>query len=857
MTLWRFLRIKDLFAFVVVLALGAAVAHGQVFQFGGKKPATILFDENDHKVVGIAADAFAGDVELITGKRPKIGETSQNAVIIGTLGKSKLIDELRREGKIKPGGLADQRESFLLQIVDNPIRGVDKALVIAGSDRRGTAFGVFEVSQRIGVSPWVWWADSNPEKDPRLELKLKTYYSPTPSVKYRGVFINDEDWGFEPWARQTFEPENGGPGPKTYAKLFELLLRLKANACWPAMHEVTRPFNSDPRNARVADDYAIVMGSSHAEPMLRNNVGEWKDAKESFNFLTNEAGVTNYWEERAKTNAGFESVWTIGMRGIHDSAIQGPKTQPERIATLEKIFAVQRSLLEKYSGKRADEIPQIFCPYKEVLDDYRGGLKVPDDVTIVFPDDNFGYIRYFPTAAEQKRKGGFGVYYHISYLGRPMSYLWLNSTPPALIFEEMSKAYANGMRDFWMLNVGDLKPGEIGAELFMQMAYDARKWTSENQQDFLQRFFEREFGEVFDEETTAIMDDYYRLGSQRKPEHLQWFMPKTAARRSELSDDEIVERLATYKKISDVAESIVGQMRNEKKNAYYELVVYPVKMAAAVNEQVFAAELAVRHKATGNPDAILWARRSIAASKTIESETRFFNESLAGGKWRGIMSPEMTAGQWPSFRSTLPRLDEKDFESSAFVADAAAPSTVDRSVSKTGDFVERDGAVSIDAGNFSSRSISGESRWAAVRGLGRTGNAMTVFPQTAATFAGLLRPRAMYRFRVEADGEFDVKFDLVPTHPLPVGNSNELRFAIAFDDDPDQTLVADGGANTALQSWADIVLNGAVQVSSRVTLKKGIHTLTIFALETGVVIDKIVLSRGKLPASYLGPPETR
>src|SRR5215204_486890 len=314
------------------------------------------------------------------------------------------------------------------------------------------------------------------------------------------------------------------------------------------------------------------------------------------------------------------------MRGIHDSPIQGTKSQAERIPVLEKIIATQRSLLAKYVNPNVESVPQIFCPYKEVLADYRAGLKVPDDVTIVFPDDNFGYIRYFPNAEEQRRKGGFGVYYHISYLGRPLSYLWLNTTPPALIFEEMSKAYENGMREFWMLNVGDIKPAEIGIEFFMQMAYDAEKWNVRNQHKFLEAWSKREFGAQFADDVADIMDKYYRLGFARKPEHLQWYLPKETPQKSGLTKQETIRRLEDYAQILRRAEAFYQLIPAAKKDAFYELVLYPVRGAALANERFFAAELAENYKARNSAAALVWARRSIAANQEIERETAYFNE---------------------------------------------------------------------------------------------------------------------------------------------------------------------------------------------------------------------------------------
>jgi hypothetical protein len=402
--------------------------------------APIVIADGDAKVVGIAARDLAADIEAVTGRKPRVGSaTARTAVIVGTLGRSALIDRLTASGKLAAGQLAGAWESFVIATVEQPLPGVERALVIAGSDPRGTAFGVYELSQAVGVSPWHWWADVAPAHKAGLYVTAGLRRFGPPSVKYRGIFINDEDWGLQRWAATTFEPEYGSLGPRTYAKVFELLLRLKANTLWPAMHPTTKAFNADPRNAALADDYAIVMGSSHAEPMLRNNVSEWHEPAEHFNYATHASTVLDYWRERIEANKRYENMYTIGMRGIHDGRMQGPKDEAARIALLEKIFADQRALLPPGSL-------QVFTPYKEVLPLYEGGLRVPDDVTLIWPDDNFGYVRRYANAAEQRRAGGTGVYYHLSYLGAPLSYIWLYTTPPALVWEEMAKAWEHGAR---------------------------------------------------------------------------------------------------------------------------------------------------------------------------------------------------------------------------------------------------------------------------------------------------------------------------------------------------------------------------------------------------------------------------
>ncbi|MEP6901227.1 MAG: glycosyl hydrolase 115 family protein, partial [Actinomycetota bacterium] len=826
--------------------------------------ADIFISNEDFRVVKIAANDFVSDIEKVSNVKPQVKAAtenlSQNIIIIGTLEKNPLIESLIKSKKLDVSKIENKWESFQIETVKNPFPNVENALIIVGSDRRGTAFGVYEMSQKIGISPWVWWADVAPEKRENIVISKGKFVSNEPSVKYRGIFLNDEDWGLQPWAARNFEPETGNIGPKTYAKIFELLLRLKANTCWPAMHEVTRPFNEIPENARTADDYAIVMGSSHAEPMLRNNVGEWKEDKEKYNFVTNEKGVTDYWEKRVKENGKFENIYTLGMRGIHDSPIQGTKNQTDRIPVLEKIIATQRNLLTKYVDKTVENVPQIFCPYKEVLADYRAGLKVPEDATIVFPDDNFGYLRAFPNPQEQARKGGFGVYYHISYLGRPLSYLWLETTPPALIFEEMSKAYENGMRRFWMLNVGDIKPAEIGIEFFMQMAYDAKKWNVRNQDQFLQTWAKREFGAKFSVEIAEIMREYYRLGFARKPEHLQWFLPKETPRKSDFTETETFVRLEIYANLREKAEAIYKQIPTAKKDAFYELVLYPVRSAMLANERFFAAEIAETYKRQNRSGAIIWAKRSIAANAEITRETAYFNEKLANGKWRFIMSPEMNAGEWSSMRSTPPNLSESDFQTTN-VETKNRKNPVPVSPSKTRKitkgFAELNGVISMEAENFTRQTDKNGFAWQTIVGLGKTGDSVSVFPQKAKTFADFsdASPSLEYQFYVSNPGEFEANFFLIPTQPLIAGNG--LRFAVSIDKETPQIVTVDKDTEVSSPQWAQNVLNATTIGKSKFDLKKGAHILKIFAVETGVILDKIVLSSGKLNQGYLAPPETK
>ena len=596
--------------------------------------ADLYVDPADFRVTSIAAEALASDIEQVTGKRPAVKKDAAglgaSAVIIGTIGKSAAIDRLIDQKKIDVSQLRGQWESFLLQVVNNPLPGVDRALVIAGSDRRGTAFGVFELSEQIGVSPWVYWADSAPKHRKTLSIKAAVQVVGPPRVKYRGFFINDEDWGLTPWAAKHLDKDINNIGPKTYAKVFELMLRLKANYLWPAMHPVSEEFGKIKENITLADDYAIVMGASHAEPMNRDNVHWNQENRGPWRYDTNKAGVDAYWEEWAKLRGKYEAVWSVGMRGIHDSGMQGPRDINEQVAILQNAIQSQRKLITQYVGPAA-EVPQAFMPYKEALAQYQAGLKLPDDVTLVWCDDNYGYIRQLNTPAEQKRTGGAGVYYHISYLGAPKPYLWINTTPPALIWSEMHKALAYGADRIWVLNVGDIKPGEIGMEFWTKFAWNPAAYGPGAQHQFLVEFATREFGADNAEAIATLLDDYYRLAFARKPE----LMARDVF--SVVHYAEARTRLAAYTDLMQRGSALAQQVPPGQRNAFLEMVLYPLRVAAHTNDAFIGAALADFETARQMPTANAFAAQANSAVKQVTNETIDFNKSLMGGKWDGIV----------------------------------------------------------------------------------------------------------------------------------------------------------------------------------------------------------------------------
>ena len=616
-----------------------------------RQTAAILYDASDAAVVKRAAELFAADVEAVTGRRPQVtsatGETGP-AVIVGTVGGSALIRRLSEAGKIDTAPLEGAWERYLIQTVANPLPGIRKALVIAGSDRRGAAYGLFTLSELIGVSPWYWWADVPVKKHAALHVDAPPTYSQTPSVRYRGIFLNDEDWGLTPWASQTFEPERGNIGPRTYAKVCELLLRLKANYLAPAMHPVSTSFNQIPENKLVADTFAIVMGSTHCEPLLLNTASEWDtQTMGPWNYDKNKEGINRVLTQRVRENSPYENVYTLALRGLHDGAMSTTLPMHEKVRMLQQALLDQRQILAENIDRPVETVPQAFTPYKEVLEIYSNGLELPDDVTIVWPDDNYGYMKRLSGVREQRRTGRSGVYYHVSYLGVPHSYLWFSTTPPSLMYEELRKAYDTTADRLWLLNCGDLKGSEMQVSLFLDMAWDIGRFTADNVVTYPARWLAGIFGEAYYDRLEAMTREHLRLAFPRKPEYTGWgyHWNRFDHNCEQLTDtdfsftnyDEAPRRLEAYRKLGARAEALLHEIGDEARPAFYQLVYYPLRGAELMNRMTLGGQ---RNR--------WYARQGRAATNAVRDEvqrcydslqviTRGYN-SLLGGKWNHMMS---------------------------------------------------------------------------------------------------------------------------------------------------------------------------------------------------------------------------
>lgn len=641
-------RRKPKRAIVSFLGLCASLATAPGFAqeaelFDGHEVAAIVHD--DGRPLALAADMLAGDLEKVAGVRPRqstqIRECTQICVVIAQR-ESSLMAAVARDTGVDLAPLAGQWERYARVLLPSRSQPGRRYLIIAGSDMRGAIWGMVDLTREMGVSAWEWWADVTPRRQDRVAVDGRYRLSDAPSVRYRGIFLNDEDWGLQPWAAKTFEPDVGDIGPKSYARIFELMWRLRANLIWPAMHDSTRPFYQIAGNAQAARDHAIVMGTSHAEPMMRNNVREWDDkSRGDFNFFTNRDRMIGYWRDRLTEVKPFENIYTVGLRGKHDSAMEGAKTPEIARDALADAIAVQRDLLARAQGKPADQVPQALTLYKEVLDLYTLGLKVPDDVTLVWPEDNYGYINQLPTQQERARSGGSGVYYHISYWGRPHDYLWLATTHPALIREQMDRTWQMDARRIWMVNVGDIKPGEYLTQYFLDLAFDHRL-LAQKPRDHLATWLAGQFAPAFADRIAGIMTEYYDLAFERRPEFMG-FNQVEPTRPIRIGDyvrtggAEAQQRIDDYADLVARAEALAADIPPDRKDAYFQLVLYPVRGAASLNERNLKLDLAALYTRQGRPVANRLAREAEAAHARIVADTAAYND-LRGGKWRGMMN---------------------------------------------------------------------------------------------------------------------------------------------------------------------------------------------------------------------------
>ena len=935
------------------------------------KSAPLFISSKDYPGVIRALRDLQTDIKKVTNAQPILSIDSlpqrKQIVIVGTLGKSRVIDQLVKEKKLNVKNIEGKWESYLLEVVEKPVSGVDRALVIAGSDKRGTIYGIYDLSHNIGVSPWYWWADVPVEHKEYLYVKPEKYIQGPPSVKYRGIFLNDEYPDLTNWIIDKYgfvKPQKNPPIPPGvadyghifYTKLFELILRLRGNYLWPAMWN--NAFNEDdPENPKLADEYGIVMGTSHQEPMMRAQK-EWDrrylKTLGTWNYAKYPDTLNEFWRYGIRRNKDYENIITIGLRGANDTPM-APGGPEANMDLLEKIVDVQRKIIAEETKKDVTKVAQMWCLYKEVMGYYNAGMRVPDDVTLLWAEDNWGNVRRLPTAEERKRSGGAGVYYHFDYHGGPRSYQWINTNPIPKIWDQMSLSKQYGADRIWIVNVGHFKGYEFPLEYFMNLAWNTKKWTNENINEYTREWAEFQFGQKYAEDIADIIEKYTRYNGRRKPELLS---PSTYSLINYREAETVVK---DYNAIAEKAEKIYNLLPVEKRPAFYELVLFPTKACAIVNQLYYAAGRNELYAQQGRATANDMAEETRSLFKNDTTMMGYFNRSFMNGKWNHFMdqshlgytswndppnnslraidlkeikipdSPilgvavEGSEAVWPgeTGKAVLPSFDvfnqqrhyidifnkgkipfkfttstsnswikfnetsgtvEKDKRIWVSIDWSKAPKEKgDGTVTVTGTykdvvvnvetfnpsevtretlngFVEGEGYVSIEAAHYTGKKDAGSRRWIKIEDYGRTLSGMrTAAPvDDPPAVPGKNSPCLEYKMYLFDKDSVDVKGIFSATLNFMAGRP--LQYAVSFDNETPQavTLVpADYNAQNGNKDWERTVENNARYSHSKHFISKpGYHTLKIWMVDPGVVLEKIVVNAGGVKSSYLGPPES-
>lgn len=747
----------------------STVTRASVVWFDGTKPVSYQVVGKTDPVVKMALQMFCDDMEQVTGLRPVSSKEASIRIV---------------QGKGKDDG-------FQLSVKNGQI-------LVEGHNGRGTAYGLLELSRMAGVSPWIWWGDVVPERRSRLVFDESTKIEQTPSVAYRGIFINDEDWSLRRWSKDQM-------GPQTYRAIFQLLLRLRANTVWPAMHEGTLGFFTVKGNKEMADSCGILIGTSHCEPLLRNNVAEWDHSKRgAYNYITNREQVQQYWAERLQEVKGSEELFTIGMRGIHDGSMEGVKTKEEKLNGLQQVIDDQRQLLRKHYRKDVENVPQVFIPYKEVLEIMESGLRVPDDVTLMWCDDNYGYMTRLSDAEQQKRSGGGGVYYHLSYWGRPHDHLWLTTTQPGLIYSEMKAAYDHNCRKLWIANVHDPKVAAYDLEFFLDMAWDINSISPTSIDKHLENWLCTQFGTMVGKAIMPAMREWYHLNAIRRPEFMGWTQVeldkkkfpggKSRVANIGLTRQEAAERLEAFGRLKAIVDKCRLLVRPELADAYEAHIAYPIYAAAAMTRKIVSDSTTSHH-----------------AYEEIVALTNRYN-TLANGKWNGLM--DAAPRRLPVFEDVCGRLSVDE----PFVGIACNAADYDRA---------SDGCQTIQM-------------------LGHSMNAVAI-PKGC---------ELIYEFRsplsLEGQGEALLYTAMIPTQPNDRG---DLRYQVTLDNQAPVTISLKEPYRS--ERWKQNVLRGQALRETPVKLDKGSHTLRIKALDNHIIMDQWMIDFTPNRPFYILPTNSK
>ncbi|AWW31376.1 glycosyl hydrolase [Echinicola strongylocentroti] len=917
----------------------------------GNKISTIYYDRTDAKLVERTASLFAEDVERITDIKPNVTDSLNNlkgnVVIIGTIGQSEMIDSLAKK-HAEFSVIKGDWERFVIKTISQPFDGVDEALVIAGSDKRGTAFGVFTLSEQIGVSPWYWWADVPPKKSDALNIENLSFVSDSPSVKYRGIFLNDESPALRYWATEKF----GGLNHRFYEKVYELLLRNKANYLWPAMWLPTAFSDDDPLNPQLADEYGIVISTSHHEPMMRAH-DEWRRYKGgAWNYETNKEQLQAFWKGGIERMGDYESVVTVGMRGDGDEAM----SEDAAVDLMQTIIADQRKIISEVTKRPAEEVPQVWAIYKEVQEYYDKGMRVDDDIMILLCDDNWGNVRMLPKKEDADYKGGFGMYYHFDYVGAPVSYRWQNVTQIERTWEQMKLSYDWGVEDLWLVNVGDIKPMEFPISFFLDMAWDVEAFSPNSLPEYYVNWARQQFGNQDAEEIANIIALYTKYNARRVPEMLT---PETYSLKNYREADRV---LSEFKHLLQLSDRIYNNLSENYKSAYYQLVHSPLAMCSNLNEMYITAAKNKLYAEQGRASANVYADKVKKLFYRDKELTRQYHEDLENGKWNHMMSqthigytswnhppankmPPVSYVQthksgtlgymlengsepdWGGFSvegdglysesfSQFDPINDQHYYIDVFNrGDAILDFTITakndwiilsskggsvqydqridvsidwdkapkensigeieisgaghnylievpiRNISpKVAGFIENNGVVSIEAANYTKKQDAKDAHWEVIPNLGRTHSSIVGLPMNhESQELDENTSYVEYEFTLLGDKDLKIETYLSPTQDFL--KNGGLKFAVAVDNEKPTIININKDEVKPdweyAEWWTKSVGNHIKKrVSTHENIKAGIHTLKVWLIDPGVVIQKFVIDAGGLKPSYLGPPES-
>ncbi|MBQ9261164.1 MAG: glycosyl hydrolase 115 family protein [Prevotella sp.] len=812
------MRRISIFAIFLLLAIAVSAADKfVVFQPSANaislNNSGIAFDSREHSCVQLAIANLKQDFERVTGKKGLNGDA--NTIIIGTVGTNKQIDQWVKKGILRD--LKGKTEKYIIKTIYGQ-------LVIAGSDKRGTVFGIYELSKQMGVSPWYYWADVPVVKRENIYVLPGEYTDGEPNVRYRGIFLNDEAPCLTSWVKNTFGTNYGDH--RFYEKVFELILRLKGNFLWPAMWGWAF-YADDPENLKTADAMGVIIGTSHHEPMARNHQEYARNRKEwgAWNYQKNKENLDRFFREGIERMKSTDDIVTIGMRGDGDEAM----SEDADTKLLQTIVENQRKIIKQVTGKPANKTPQVWALYKEVLDYYDKGMRVPDDVMILLCDDNWGNLRRVPNAQERKHPGGWGLYYHVDYVGAPRNSKWLNVTPTQNMWEQLTLAADNGLDRMWILNVGDLKPMEYPITMFMDMAWNPREFSANNITDHTLRFCTELFGKDQAPEAARILNLCCKYAGRSTAEMLDatTYNVETGEWR-QVADD--------YMRLETEALRQYITLKPEYRDAYQQIILFPVQAMGNIHQMYYAQAMNLKLAAENNPDANLWALKVREAFVRDSLLCAAYNHDIAGGKWNGMMTQKHIGyrswnDDFPSDR--MPKVKTVAEGNGGYVFEA------------------QNGFVAIEAEHYFEAKADGKAQWTVIPDMGRTRSAMTLMPYTEPAYGSLT-----YKFALKDKIE-SIKVHIVVKSTLDYLNKGGLTYKVSLDGSEPQSINFNSRLNEDKENIYSVfyptVARRVVEsvVTQPIDASKGSHLLTLTPDDPAILFEKIVINAGGYQPQFL------